>query len=87
MSEESGKHNQQRDMQEFMLRTPTKGSIPTEKRVEDIEETARNRQRAREKVRERMRRADEGNMATSIWSLLENDQTRVVGVKEGGEEP
>ena len=51
-----------------------------------IEETARNKQRVRVKMSERMRRVDEGKTAKSNWDLLGSGQTRVVGVKEGGQE-
>ena len=53
-----GKHKQQRDMQEFMLRAPMQDSASRMKRVEDTEEMARNKQRARGKMSERMKRVD-----------------------------
>ena len=81
MSEETwynktGKHKQQRDMQEFMLRTPTQVSTPREKRVEEIEETARNKQKAREKMSERMRRTDDG-LGHSDFAPISADGLRV----------
>ena len=51
-----GKHQQQRDMQEFMLRAPMQDSASRMKRVEDTEERTRNKQRARGKMSERMKR-------------------------------
>ena len=53
-----GKHQQQRDMQEFMLRAPMQDSASRMKRVEDTEEMARNKQRPRGKMSERMKRVD-----------------------------
>ena len=53
-----------------MLRAPTQASTPKENRVEDIEEAARNKQKAGEMMSERMRRVAEGRTAKSIWDLL-----------------
>ena len=76
----------ERDMQEFMLRGPAQASALREERIVDTEETARNKPKAREKMSERMRRVDEGKRAKSIWDLLENNQKRGFGVKEGEQE-
>ena len=63
-----GTYKQQRGMQEFMLRAPTQASaLKEERRLEDTEETARNNQKAREKMCERMKRVDEGKTAKAIW--------------------
>ena len=69
-----------------MLRGPAQASALREERIEDTEETARNKPKAREKMSERMRRGDEGKGAKSIWELLGNNQKRGFGVKEGEQE-
>ena len=70
-------------MQEFMLPAPTQVTELGKDCVEDTEETARNKQSAREKMSGRMRRVDEGKTVKSIWGLPGYIQTRVAGVKEG----
>ena len=81
-----GKDKQQRDRQEFILRAPMQDFASRQKHVEDTEEMARNKQRAREKMSEGMKKVDEDKTAKSIWGLSRNDQKRVVVVKEGGQE-
>ena len=81
-----GKHKQQRDRQEFILRAPMQDSASRKKHVEDTEEMARNKHRAREKMSEGMKKVDEDKTAKSIWGLSRNDQKRIVVVKEGEQE-
>ena len=50
---ERGKHRQQRNMQEFVLRTSTQAVVPMEKRGEDRREAAKSKQKAREKMSEK----------------------------------
>ena len=63
---ERGKHRQQRGIQEFVLRTSTQAAVSMEKRGEDRREAAKSKQKVREKMSERMRRADEGKTASQI---------------------
>ena len=65
-------------MQELVLRAPTQASALREEHVEGTEETVRNKQKAREKTSEGLRRVDEGKTAKSIWDMLGNDQKKVV---------
>ena len=83
---ERGKHRKQRSIQEFVLRTSTQAAVPMEKRGEDRREAAKSKQKAREKMSERMRRADEGKTAESIWDLLGTGQEKIVKVRNADQE-
>ena len=78
MVQQRRKHKQQRGMQEFVLRAPTQASALREESVEGTEETVRNKQKAREKTSEGLRRVNEGKTAKPIWDMLGNDQKKVV---------
>ena len=49
-------------------------------------EAAKSTQKAREKMSERMRRADEGKTAKSIWELLGRGQEKIVKVRNADQE-
>ena len=83
---ERGKHRQQRGIQEFVLRTSTQAAVPMEKRGEDRREAAKSMQKVREKMSERMRRADEGKTAKLIWDLLGRGQEKIVKVRHADRE-
>ena len=69
-----------------MLRTSTQAAVPMETRGEDRREAAKSKQKAREKVSERMRRGDEGKTAKSILDLLGRGQEKIVKVRNADQE-
>ena len=68
--------------QEFIQQIPTQAATPREKRVEDTEDTATNRHRAREKTTKNTRRKDEHKKVGSIWDMPENDRKMTFAVRE-----
>ena len=77
---------QQRGIQEFVLKTSTQAAVPMQKRGEDKREATKSKQKTRDMMSERMRRADKGKTPKSIWDLLGRGQEKIVKVRTADQE-